>query len=280
MFEALERITARPQPFAYYTTPELWNDPHVSKKMLELHLDPEAELASRPGEFVTRSADWIVERFGLGPGKAVYDLGCGPGLYTSRFARAGAAVTGVDLSENSIAHAREAAARDGLAIDYVLSNYLDFETAARFDLITMIFCDFCVLSPEQRAAMLDRMCGLLAEGGAVLLDAHSPACFAGIEEKPGFEVAEAGGFWSADPYYAFLNTFKYETEQVFLHKFTVVERDRLRDSYNWIKCYTPDELAALFAGHGLRVTETLGNVAGDTFDAEAHVFAVTAERAV
>lgn len=279
MFETLARITARPEPFSFYTTPELWNDPHVSRRMLELHLDPEAELASRPAGFVARSADWIIERFGLGPGRAVCDLGCGPGLYTTRFARTGAAVTGVDLSENSIAHAREAAAGEGLAVDYVLSNYLEFETEARFDLVTMIFCDFCVLSPDQRAAMLEKMRGMLAGGGAVLLDVHSPACFAGIEEKPSFEVAEAGGFWSADPYYAFLNTFKYEAERVFLHKFTVVEKDRTRDSYNWIKCYEPEELAALFADHGLRVTDTLGNVAGDAFDPDAHAFAVIAERA-
>lgn len=279
MFETLARIAARPEPFSRYTTPELWNDPYISRRMLELHLDPDVDRASRRKAFVDRSADWIVGRFGLGPGKSVCDLGCGPGLYATRFAAAGAAVTGVDLSENSLAYARAAAARDGLAIDYVQANYLDFGSDRRFDLISLIFCDFCVLGPDQRAALLEAMRGLLADGGDVLLDVFSPACFAEIEEKPTFEVAADGGFWSAAPHFVFLNTFKYDDDRVFLHKYTVVEPDRVRDSYNWIQCYDPDGLGDLFAAHGLRVVETLGNVAGDAYDADAPEFAVIAEKA-
>jgi len=279
MFETLARITARPEPFSRYTTPELWNDPYVSRRMLELHLDPDVDLASRRMAFVERSADWIVARFGLEPGRSVCDLGCGPGLYASRFAAAGAAVTGVDLSENSLAHARAAAARDGLAIDYVQANYLDFGSDRRFDLVCMIFCDFCVLGPDQRATLLDAMRGLLADGGAVLLDVFSPACFARVEEKSTFEFVGNGGFWSAAPYFVFMNTYTYADEAVFLHKYTVVERDRVRDSYNWIQCYDPVGLADLFAAHGLRIDEVLGNVAGDAHDAGADEFAVIARMA-
>ncbi|MBE0531684.1 MAG: class I SAM-dependent methyltransferase [Rhodospirillales bacterium] len=279
MFETLMRVTARPQPFAHYTTPELWNDPHVSRQMLELHLDPDAELASRPAGFVELSAAWIVSRFCLGPGRAVCDLGCGPGLYTSRFARAGAAVTGVDLSQNSIDYAREAAAQDGLTIDYVLGNYLETTPDGPFDLITLIFCDFCVLSSDQRGVLLDRMRAMLAEGGSVLLDVQSLAGLAGVAETTTVETAPNGGFWSADPYFAILNVFKYGAERVFLNKYTVVERNRTRESYNWIQCYDPGGLSDLFAEHGLRLTEILGNVAGDAYDAEAHEFAVIAEKA-
>lgn len=279
MFETLMRATARPQPFAQYTTPELWNDPHVSRRMLDLHLDPDAELASRPAGFVERSAAWVVSRFRLRPGRAVCDLGCGPGLYTSRFARAGAAVTGVDLSRNSITYAREAAARDGLTIDYVQGNYLETTPDGPFDLITLIFCDFCVLSPDQRAVLLDRMRTMLAKGGSILLDVHSLTCLSGVTETTTVETAPNGGFWSADPYIAILNVFKYGAERVFLHKYTVFERNRTRESYNWIQCYDAAGLGDLFADHGLRLTEILGTVAGDAFDAEAHEFAVIAEKA-
>lgn len=278
MFETLTRVTARPQPFAHYTTPELWNDPHVSRQMLGLHLDPDAELASRPAGFVELSAAWIVSRFSLGPGRAVCDLGCGPGLYTSRFARTGAAVAGVDLSQNSIAYAREAAVRDGFTIDYLLGNYLETAPDGPFDLITLIFCDFCVLSPDQRGILLDRMRAMLADGGSVLLDVHSLACLAGVVETTTVETAPFGGFWSGDPYFAILNVVKYEAERVFLHKYTVFERNRTRESYNWIQCYDPGGLSDLFAEHGLRLTEILGNVAGGAYDAEANEFAVIAEK--
>ncbi|MDX9859799.1 MAG: class I SAM-dependent methyltransferase [Rhodospirillales bacterium] len=279
MFETLMRATARPQPFAHYTAPQLWNDPHVSRRMLELHLDPDADLASRPAGFVDRSASWVVARFRLRTGRAVCDLGCGPGLYATRFARAGAAVTGVDLSQNAIAYARKAAVQDGLTIDYVLGNYLETTPDGPFDLITLIFCDFCVLNPDQRGILLDRMRTMLAKGGSVLLDVNSLACFAAITETTTVETATEGGFWSADPYVSILSVFKYGAERLILSKYTIFERNRTREYCNWIQCYDPLGLADLFAEHGLRLTKILGNVAGDAYDAESNEFAVIAEKA-
>ena len=150
MFEKLEAMAARPAPFSIGTAADLWADPHISKQMLDYHLNADLDLASRNAEFVAESADWIIDRFGLGKGKRVCDFGCGPGLYTTRFAEAGADVTGVDFSANSIDYANKTAAEKGLAIDYVLSNYLDFETDGKFDLMTLIFDDICPLSPSQR----------------------------------------------------------------------------------------------------------------------------------
>ncbi len=39
MFEELERINDRPEPFQYYTAEELWTNEHTSKMMLEFHLN-------------------------------------------------------------------------------------------------------------------------------------------------------------------------------------------------------------------------------------------------
>ena len=112
----------------------------------------------------------------------ICDFGCGPGLYTSRLARHGAQVTGVDFSPRSLRYAREQAEKEDLAIRYVHQNYLEFETEVRFDLVTMITCDFCALNPAQRAQMLDKWCRLLEPGGHVLLDAYLHAALEGREE--------------------------------------------------------------------------------------------------
>ena len=32
--------SGRPEPFSDYTTPELWDDEHISEQMLRFHLDP------------------------------------------------------------------------------------------------------------------------------------------------------------------------------------------------------------------------------------------------
>lgn len=71
----------RPAPFSRYTTPEFWNDPHISEQMLRHHLDPQSDRASRRHDFIGRSAAWIHATLQLESGNSVLDLGCGPGLY-------------------------------------------------------------------------------------------------------------------------------------------------------------------------------------------------------
>jgi cyclopropane fatty-acyl-phospholipid synthase-like methyltransferase len=277
MFEDLKTMAARPAPFAIGSAADLWADDHISKQMLDYHLNEDLDLASRNAEFIAKSTDWIAGRFDLGPGKRVCDFGCGPGLYTTRFAETGAAVTGVDFSANSIEYARRTAAEADLDIDYVLSDYLAYETDGKFDLITLIFDDLCPLSPAQRATMFAKIRDLLADGGSVLLDVLSLAFFEGVAEKRTIEYAADGGFWAAGPHFVFCHSFKYEDVHVTLDKYNIVEADRTRDVYNWLQTFSPDSLAADMQTQGLRVIETLGDVAGAPYDAAKPEFAVIAE---
>ncbi len=112
----MQPLDPRPAPFSAFTTPDLWDDPHISARMLALHLDPDAEPASRPHAFVDRSVSWVVDVLDLAPGDRVLDLGCGPGLYACRLARRGIRVHGVDVSRRSVAHARSVAEAEGLDV--------------------------------------------------------------------------------------------------------------------------------------------------------------------
>lgn len=82
--------------------------------MLQHHLTPDDDLASRTHAFIDASVAWLRERLGLGAGSRVLDLGCGPGLYAHRLARAGVEVLGIDVSRRSLEHARTVAEREGL----------------------------------------------------------------------------------------------------------------------------------------------------------------------
>lgn len=279
MLETLNKINLRPRPFEVYTAETLWNDDHISGQMLEYHLNPEVEPASRPKVFVDRSASWIKERFDLGPSKTVCDFGCGPGLYTTPFARAGADVTGVDFSERSIQYSAKTAQENGLKIDYVRQNYLDFSTDRRFDLITMIYCDLCALSPEQRRIMLSKFASLLKPDGSVLLDVFSLAAYDQREESSSHEYRLMGGFWSADDYYGFSNTFKYDGEKVILDKYTIIEKSRTWEVYNWLQYFSLESLKKAFRESGLKIVETYANVAGDPYRSDSAEIAVVACRA-
>ena len=170
MFKELKEINSRPKPFQFYTADELWTNEHTAKQMLEYHLNEAIDVSSRNKSFIDRSVEWIVSHFGVDNKSEIADFGCGPGLYAKRLAEAGAKVTGIDFSENSLQYAKEVAEKEGLEIDYIHVNYLEFETSKKFDLIIMIMCDFCALSPEQRKIMLAKFHSLLKPGGAVLLD--------------------------------------------------------------------------------------------------------------
>lgn len=69
-------------------------------------------------------------------------------------ATCGADVTGIDFSPRPITYAKKAAARKRLNIRYLHHDYLEFDTDEQFDLVLMIMCDFCALSPVQRKGPL------------------------------------------------------------------------------------------------------------------------------
>ena len=279
MFDFLRRVNHRPEPFSEYTARDLWTDPHTARQMLAYHLDAGVDAASRNHDFIERSVAWIASRFHLGPGVAVADFGCGPGLYTLRFALTGADVTGIDFSADSLRHAREAALREGLGVDYVEADYLAYETECRFDLITMIMCDFCALGPDQRVGLLRRFRSLLAPGGSVLFDVYSPETFRTRDETATYAPNLLNGFWSPEEYFGFLNVFKYEDCRLLLDKYTIVERDRTCQVFDWFQCFTTGEIEEELRAGGLRLLEVRGDVAGAEFDAAGTEFAVVASPA-
>jgi cyclopropane fatty-acyl-phospholipid synthase-like methyltransferase len=276
MFERLKEINSRPKPFEFYTADELWTNEHTAKQMLMYHLNESIDVSSRRAEFIDRSVEWIVSRFGLESAKTVADFGCGPGLYAKRLAEAGAQVTGIDFSENSLKYAKEAADQEGLNIDYINENYLNVETSKRFDLIIMIMCDFCALSPKQRKTLLAKFASFLKPGGFVLLDVYSLNMFDQKEESATYELNQLNGFWSPEDYYCFVNTFKYDEEKVTLDKYTIVEASRTRVVYNWLQYFSPENLEKEFAESGFTVEKLYSDVAGTSFSPESTEFAVVA----
>jgi 2-polyprenyl-3-methyl-5-hydroxy-6-metoxy-1,4-benzoquinol methylase len=232
VFKMLETINTRPAPFEVYTAEELWTNEHTSEKMLQYHLNPDIDVSSRKKAFVDNSVKWIASHFNIGKESRVIDFGCGPGLYSTRLARLGAQVTGIDFSKRSIEYARGSAKQDGLSINFVNQNYLTYDTDETFDLIIMIMCDYCAMSPEQRSTMLSKFRKMLKPNGTVLLDVYSMEMFGKIKEASYYEVNQQERFWAKEKYYAFVNTFKYMESNVVLDKYTVVTDSKIKTVYN------------------------------------------------
>ncbi|HAI68585.1 MAG TPA: class I SAM-dependent methyltransferase [Gammaproteobacteria bacterium] len=280
MFAELKKINQRPKPYEVYTAETLWTDEHTSKQMLEMHLNQSVDMASRNKVFIQLSVDWMVSRFNIGSGTRICDFGCGPGLYTTSFAKKGAAVTGIDFSNRSIQYAKETAAHLEIEIEYILQNYLTFKTDKKYDLIMMMMCDFCALSPAQRKIILAKFYEYLVDEGSVVLDVYSLSAFDQREEITTYEHLQLNGFWAANDYYGFMNTFKYLDEKVVLDKYTIVEETRTREIYNWLQYYSLDALRAEFEKNNFQIEEYYSDVAGKPYHSDSTEMAIVARKAV
>ncbi|MCP3955909.1 MAG: class I SAM-dependent methyltransferase [Desulfobacterales bacterium] len=278
MFNTLEEINSRPAPFEFYTADELWTNTHTAQQMFQYHLNADVDVSSRNHAFIEQSVNWITDYFKVGTGTMITDFGCAVGLYTNALAEKGAAVTGIDFSDNSLNYARQVAADKGLKVNYVHANYLEFETDETFDLIIMIMCDFCALSPEQRARLLSNFKTILNPGGAILLDVYSVNAFTQKAESVTYEKNQLNGFWSPDDYYAFVNSFKYETEKVTLDKYSIIEAGGTRTVYNWLQHFSSSTLKHEFTESGFIVEALFSDVAGRLFNPESNEIAIVARK--
>ncbi|HEX4746811.1 MAG TPA: class I SAM-dependent methyltransferase [Gaiellaceae bacterium] len=119
--------------------------------------------AVRPNRFL------VAEVADLPPGRAL-DLACGEGQNSIWLATLGWNVTGVDYSEVAIEKARVRAERDGVSVDFVCADLLEYEPAQEaYDLVLLLY--FHIPSTERRL-VLERAAGATASGGTVVLVGH------------------------------------------------------------------------------------------------------------
>jgi len=258
LYEKIAGFLKRPALYEK-TAEKFWNDPHIATQMLEAHLDPDTDGASRGPEFINRSADWMASLLpeAAGPRPAVLDIGCGPGLYTRLFAQRGLRVTGVDVSENSIAHAR---GHDPDS-EYIVGDYLSMDFDGIFDMVTLIYCDYGALVPEDRRDLLRRIHKALKPGGLFLLDVFTPRRDEGAQDDTSWEALPNGGFWSAKPHVCLEAEYYYgETAQV--DRYVVIEESGVRCFNIWNCYFTRQSLLEETAGFGFSEAGFYSDAAG------------------
>ena len=234
MYTELQSYLKRPELYER-TAEKFWTDPHIAAQMLIAHLDPSHDGASRRPDFIERAVEWIASL--IPNGARLLDIGCGPGLYTRRFAERGLRVTGLDFSENSIAYAR---AHDPDS-EYVVQDYLQMEFDGEFDIITLIWCDYGALIPAERADLLVRIQRALKPGGLFLFDVFTPLYYKGKHDSARWEVNPDGGFMSAKPHVA-LYRDSYYGDTVAGGRTVIIEEDAVHCYNLWNCCFTRQTL--------------------------------------
>jgi len=275
MYDLLKDVSRRPEPFCRYTAMTLWTRPHLAQQMLKFHLNQETDLASHRLEKIDQIVTWIDSQLHL-PGKHLCDLGCGPGLYTQRFSATGAIVTGVDFSTNSVEYAKRKALEEGQSIRYLKADYLSDDLPAGFDIVTLIFTDFCVLSPAQRTTMLGRIREMLNPGGYLVMDVAGMGSFVDKGEHTLIEENLMTGFWSERDYVGIHRAIVYPEEHLSLDRFIIVEPNETWQIFNWFQYFTPESLQAELTAAGFVVDQMVAGLTGETLKADSDLIGVIA----
>ncbi|MFQ5442394.1 MAG: bifunctional 2-polyprenyl-6-hydroxyphenol methylase/3-demethylubiquinol 3-O-methyltransferase UbiG [Thermodesulfobacteriota bacterium] len=108
--------------------------------------------------------EYFAQKAGSLKGKRVLDIGCGGGILSESFSKAGALVTGIDLSPVSIEAARRHAEESGLDIDYrvIAVDELLKKTRKKFD---CIICSEMLEHVDDVGGFLEKALKGLKKGG-------------------------------------------------------------------------------------------------------------------
>lgn len=262
MFSQLNAQYQRPQPFSHYSADTLWTDPHISQSMLNFHLNPLVDAASRRPETIEAMVDWMDQRLSFS-GKTVCDLGCGPGLYAEKIARRGASMTGVDFSRNSLDYARKSADQAQLKIDYLQANYLEDDLPRDFDIVSLIYGDLCALSAQKRHLLYKKIKAALKPGGYFVLDVFSIGQFEQRQPQASFAQNLMDGFWADGDYFGFLNTFLYDDLKLVLDRYLIIEPTRTFEVFNWLQYFDVETITSELTAAGFDVVETVDALTGE-----------------
>ena len=241
-------FTQKPQLYAEGNA-VMWTDAHISEQLLNIHLNPDIDLASRRRSSIETTVDWILNSVNMEK-MNILDLGCGPGLYCEMMAKRGHNVTGVDFSKNSVGYARKQARSKGLDIEYVNLNYLDLNEENKYDLLMMVFTDFGVLRPHERKMLIRNVHRALKPGGTFIFDVLNDRNLKNKVSERTWEMEECG-FWKESPYLILSDSFLYPDERVILYQHIVMDES---DNFNvyrfWTHFFASEDLNLILEPEG------------------------------
>jgi len=266
----------KPSLYAKSTAP-MWDDEHISKGMLSAHLNPNIESASRQFDFIEQSVQWINRLTNSNKCKKLLDLGCGPGIYTELFHRIGFEVIGIDFSKRSIDYAKENARKNHLSVKYLYKNYLEIEYENEFDVVTLIYCDFGVLSPYDRNLLLNKIYRALKKGGILVFDVFSEIELTNFKEGNAVKYCKEG-FWRPIPHIVIQNNYIYPETNNYLEQYIVITEEECQCYNNWNKVFNTKSLEKEMSEANFANIKLYDNVCGKELSDKSNTICIVAKK--
>lgn len=258
------KLQKKPGLYEESTAP-FWDDDHISKMMLQAHLNPKIDAATRKPDTVEKTIKWINGVAPVDSHKRYLDLGCGPGIYAEQFYQLGYHVTGIDLSRRSIEYARQSAQSKGFDIKYLNLDYTQMMKTEKYDLITLIYCDYGVLPKEKRLKLLRFIYQSLSKDGRFIFDVFTPNQYQEREEKSNYYIENGMGFWSEKSHLVLEKQYFYENN-VALDQYIVIDEEKISAYLVWDQQFTIESIKAELEEVGFRLKNYYGDLTGKPYD--------------
>ncbi len=148
-----------------------WSDPEVSRRVLREHLDQSHDGASRRLHVVERHIRRLLRLLPAAPAD-VLDAACGPGLYAVRLARLGYRVTGIDVGDPVLRHARSLArdARLQGRATFRKHDLRSLDETESYDAVLLIYYVLEAFRRSQQPQVLRRLAAALRPGGVLVAE--------------------------------------------------------------------------------------------------------------
>ncbi|MDZ4823313.1 MAG: class I SAM-dependent methyltransferase [Flavobacteriales bacterium] len=189
-------------------------------------------------------------------GAAILDLACGNGRHSIALHELGFDVTGIDLSDLAIRHAKRNESR---GLKFIRQDMRQFQLAEKFDVVFNLFTSFGYFdATEDNLVVLEKVHEHLKPAGWFILDyfnLHFVLKHLVIHEEKTMEGIH-------------FHIEKNVKGNLLVKSIAVHDGDKQFEFEERVQLFDHDELHTMLSGNGFSVVHTFGNYQLDPFNAE------------
>ena len=206
-----------------------------------------------------RLVNLITKHLELAPNSSVLDMACGAGRHAIAFAKMGFDVNAVDLSERLISEAKKEALINGVKINFVLSDILDYNPVKHFDLVVNLFTSIGYFdSDEENYAVVQKAYNLLKQRGYFILDYFNKNYL--LKNLIPTTVFCENGI-------RIIQNRLVEGARIF-KKINIEKNGAIEEFYESVRLYSKDEILRFISNSGFTVGKLYGDYFGNNYDGE------------
>jgi SAM-dependent methyltransferase len=201
------------------------------------------------GEATLAEVDFLEQLLHLPVQGQLLDVPCGNGRHAIAFARRGYTVTGVDLSEELLAHARQQAKEAQITVTWQCQDMRDLPWTHTFDGAICLWASFGYFDDEGNRAFVEAVAGTLKPGARFVLE--TPIVETVLQH---FQVRERR--WNRRGDVLLLEHWRYDFRQSQLERdWIYVQQGTITERQMVLRLYTYRELCHLLETVGFEQFE-------------------------